>query len=109
MMSAKLTPAAATLIRTSLSPGSGATASRTSRTSGGPWRVIHTWRMVSGDAVMQLSRWRLLPHSISNCFQLRITRPVHVGCRKLRDDIVAVRQWRYKSGSSIYDGNRAFT
>src|SRR5437870_4766401 len=45
MTSAKFTPAARTRMRTSPDFGSGSGASRTSRTSGPPFRVIQIWRM----------------------------------------------------------------
>src|SRR5215472_12662301 len=55
MMSAKLMPAAATLISTSPLFGSGTGASRISSASGGPWRAIHTWRIVAA-VVIGISR-----------------------------------------------------
>jgi hypothetical protein len=47
MTSAKLRPAARTLIRSCPGPGSGSGVVRTSRTSGPPWREIQTERMPS--------------------------------------------------------------
>src|SRR5215471_5915900 len=110
MMSAKLTPLAATRIRTSPALGSGSGASLISRTSGGPARVIHICRMASSlpyvgcspNAAPRYQRWGLDGRERAQAgprdFACRI---IHVNLAKRRgDDRMA--DWAIRSAAGFF-------